>query len=95
MIIEKMIKESKLVGKMNWDMDCFHESANAIPFAVYTTPTKAYKLCISERAIWANEIPIAKASLDKTHVDIFLHMLEASLSRFETLEKIQIDWKNL
>lgn len=89
-MLEKLIQSSKLDYK--WDMDGYHESAHAIPFAIYTTPTKAYKLCISERAIWANETPVLKTELSKTNAENFLLMLNSSLSKFETVTELPFDW---
>lgn len=89
-MIEKILKNSKLNYK--WDMEGYHETAHAIPFAIYTTPTKAYKLCISERAIWANETPVLKTNLSKEAVDNFMLMLRSSMSKFETATELPVDW---
>jgi hypothetical protein len=89
-MLQRLIEDSKLDYK--WDMDGYHESAHAIPFAIYTTPTKAYKLSISERAIWANETPVLKSSQSKETVDNFLLMLKSSLSKLETVIELPFNW---
>lgn len=92
MLIETLVRNSKLTDKMHWDMDGYHESATAVPFAVYTTPTKAYKLCISDRAIWANEIPLLETKPSKDNVRLFIALSQASLSQYETFSVIK-DWQ--
>ncbi len=76
-LIQKLLQENKL--KYKWDMDGYHESMNYRPLVIYHNENTAYFLVATERAIWANQIPIVDLTHTEGGVPIFLKCLETSL----------------
>jgi len=96
MNIEFLIENSKTNLGYKWNMDGYHESAYGVPFAIYSTPTMAYKMVISERAIWANEVAILEVNGDmKRAARDFQLLIESSMSKYEIYTPITVDWNKV